>query len=299
MTAAAGSGATVAVIGVGRMGTAMATRLRERGVPLVLWNRSAGAAEHLAGRIGAEVVESPAAAARAVGHGLVVVSLADDAACRAVYRGADGLVAGLTPGGVVADTSTIDPNTAVELADQVAAAGADLLDAPVSGSVPAALAGTLTVMAGGSTTALDAARPTLELLARRIFHVGSSGSGAITKLAVNNVVHALNQALSESIVLAERAGLARSTLYDVLVESAVGAPFVGYKREAFEHPDSAAVAFSLDLVAKDYDLILALAERVGAPMAQTRTGRATVEAALDADLGHRDMSALAELLRTG
>jgi 3-hydroxyisobutyrate dehydrogenase-like beta-hydroxyacid dehydrogenase len=300
MTHGAQQGGTVAVIGVGRMGAAMATRLRERGAPVVLSNRNRERATALAERIGATVASTAAeAVARATdGSGVAVVSLADDAACRAVYTGADGLLAGLRAPAVVVDTSTIDPRTAAELADLVGDTGAALLDAPVSGSVPAALGGTLTVMVGGPADAVERARPILDLLGRRVFHVGAAGAGATVKLAVNAVVHALNQAVSEAIVLAERAGVPRSAFYDVLAESAAAAPFVGYKRAAFEQPDSAPVAFALDLVAKDLDLILALADRVAAPMAQARTGLETVHRAVTAGLGDRDMSALAEYLRT-
>lgn len=298
----------VSVIGTGRMGAAMAQRLRDQGFPVVVYNRGAERARQVADRIGASVAETPAAAAawvatwvaaggRTAGQGVVLVSLADDDACRAVYLGSDGLVSGLAPGTVVADTSTIDPDTVRELAVAVATSGAGMLDSPVSGSVPAALAGGLTVMVGGGEDALDRARPVLEAIGKRVVHVGGSGSGAVVKLAVNAVVHALNQALSEAIVLAERAGVDRSTFYDVIADSAAAAPFVGYKRDAFEHPEAAPVAFSLDLVAKDLRLILALADRVGAPMPAAGAVSSTAADAVAAGLGAADMSAVARFLR--
>jgi 3-hydroxyisobutyrate dehydrogenase-like beta-hydroxyacid dehydrogenase len=278
------------------MGAAMVARIRECGPEVVVYNRSRDRADKVGARTGASVASTAAEAASRAD--VVLVSLADDAACLGLYGGPDGLVAGVRPGVVVADTSTIDPQTVLALAARVESRGASLLDAPVSGSVPAAMAGTLTIMVGGDPAALDRARSVLALIGRTVMRVGDQGAGAIVKLAVNDVVHALNQALSEAIVLAERAGVGRSTLYDVLADSAVAAPFVGYKRAAFEDPESAPVAFSLDLVAKDYDLILALADRVGARMDQARTGRATVGHAVEAGLGGRDMSALAELLRS-
>lgn len=118
------------------------------------------------------------------------------------------------------------------------------------------------------------------------------------KLAVNDVVHATNQALAEALVLAEKAGVERKIAYEVFANSAVTSPFVLYKRAAFEHPEDAPVAFSLGLVAKDYDLILALADRVGATMDQARAGRRTVGAAIEAGWGGGDMSALAVMLRS-
>jgi 3-hydroxyisobutyrate dehydrogenase/2-hydroxy-3-oxopropionate reductase len=111
------------------------------------------------------------------------------------------------------------------------------------------------------------------------------------------MVHALNAALAEALVLAERAGVDRTAAYDVIASSAVAAPFVAYKRESFLHPDDAPVAFALDLVAKDLALADALAGRVGAPMPQLAANREVVRRALEAGLGARDLSALATLHR--
>jgi 3-hydroxyisobutyrate dehydrogenase-like beta-hydroxyacid dehydrogenase len=291
----AGSPLSVAVIGTGRMGSAMAERLRSVGAEVILFNRTRSTAVDLAGRIGATAAATAAEAAAAAP--VVLVSLADDAACRAAYSGPAGIAAGVSPGAVVADTSTIDPITVRELSALVSARGGALLDAPVSGSGVLAVQGQVTVMVGGNSDALRTARPVLELIGRLVVHVGEQGAGATMKLAVNAVVHAVNQALAEALVLAEKAGVAREIAYEVFANSAIGSPFVQYKRAAFERPDEAPTAFSLDLVAKDYDLIIALAERVGAEMKQARVGQATVRSAVRAGLGGRDMSALAGLLR--
>jgi 3-hydroxyisobutyrate dehydrogenase/2-hydroxy-3-oxopropionate reductase len=127
--------------------------------------------------------------------------------------------------------------------------------------------------------------------------MGPLGTGAVAKLAVNSIIHSLVVSVSEALVLAERAGIDRSTAYEVFVSGAAAAPFVLYKRAAFEHPEDSAVAFSLDLVAKDLDLILDLAREVGAPMPQAETNRAEVARAVDAGFGAADMSAVAEYLR--
>jgi 3-hydroxyisobutyrate dehydrogenase-like beta-hydroxyacid dehydrogenase len=306
VSAAAGSSDAaarrVAVLGMGRMGAAMAKHLAEQGFSLAVYNRSAERARAVAADIGATVVDTPAAAAIWVsedeaGAGVVVTSLADDNACRAVYLGPEGLAAALTHGTVACDTSTISPELARELAEAVAASGAEFLNSPVSGSVPAALSGGLTVMVGGSSTALETARPVLGAIGRRVFHVGGAGAGAVVKLGVNAVVHALNQALSEAIVLAEKSGVDRAVFYDVIAESAAAAPFVGYKRAAFEKPDEAPVAFSLDLVAKDLRLILALADAVGAPMPEAQAVSDVALQAISRGFGDADMSAVAGFLR--
>lgn len=285
----------VAVVGTGRMGAAMAARLRAQAVAVTLFNRTPERAAAVATATGADL--APTARAAAADADVVLVSLADDAAVESAYTAEDGLVAGLRAGTVVADTSTIAPGTAVRTGDLVRARGCGHLDAPVSGSVSTVESGQLTVLAGGSAADLDRARPVLSRLAARIVHVGPAGAGATIKLAVNGIVHALNQAVSEALVLAEAAGVDRSTAYDVFAASVAGAPFVQYKRAAFEHPDTTPAAFTLDLVGKDLDLLLALATRAGVPMAQAEANRAAVARAVAGGFGDRDMSAIAEHLR--
>ena len=231
----------------------MVGRLTGAGYQVMVYNRTRQRAEQVAARTGATVADTAAAAAAAADT--VLVSLADDPAVVACYGGDSGIMAGVRAGATVLETSTIAPATVRELARQVEAAGAYLLDAPVSGSVPVVERGELTVLVGGDPAALDRARPALETFARRIFSLGPVGAGATMKLAVNSIVHALNQAVAEALVLAEKAGVDRAAAYQVFAESAAGAPFVKYKQESFLHPEAAPVAFSLALVAKDLELI--------------------------------------------
>ncbi|WP_211588637.1 NAD(P)-dependent oxidoreductase [Allorhizocola rhizosphaerae] len=285
----------IAVVGAGNMGAAMVARLREVGHAVTVYNRTAARAASLAARTGALAARTAREAAEQASH--VIVSLADDAAVLATYRGDDGLAAGLQKHAIVLETSTIHPSTVRRLASDVESRGATLLDTPVSGSVPVVQRGELLVMAGGPSAAVARAEPVFGALAKRVIHVGGQGSGATMKLAVNAVVHALNLALSEALVLAERAGVDRALAYEVFASSAVAAPFVQYKRPAFLAPDGTPVAFSLDLVAKDLDLIDTLAHDVGARMDQLATTRDVVARALAAGLGEHDLSALAGLLR--
>jgi 3-hydroxyisobutyrate dehydrogenase-like beta-hydroxyacid dehydrogenase len=285
----------VAVVGTGRMGSAMARRVAGAGHELVVWNRTRETAEAAVAEVGATVADTAREAAAAAD--VVLVSLADDAACEAAYAGADGLVAGLRAGAVVADTSTVAPETVRRLERDVAAAGGALVDTPVSGSVSSVAGGTILVMAGGAADAVDRARPALESFAHRVILLGSLGSGATMKLAVNAMVFALNQSLAEALVLAEKAGVPRTLAYEVIAQSAVAAPYVGYKRAAFEDPGATPVAFALDLVAKDLDLAAELAARVGSPVPQLETNRRVVAEAVEAGLGGADLSALAQLLR--
>lgn len=286
----------VSVVGTGRMGAAMAARVAAAGHSLTIWNRTRSKADALSERLGGvSVADTPREAAAAAD--VVIVSLADDAALRATYGGDDGLVAGLATGTVVADTSTVAPETVRDLEKDVTATGARLVDTPVSGSVSSVESGALLVMAGGDPDAVEVARPALQSFAKQIILIGPLGSGSTMKLAVNAMVFGLNQTLAEALVLAERAGVERSVAYEVIGNSAVAAPFVAYKRAAHEHPESTPVAFALDLVAKDLDLAAELAGTVGAPVPQLETNRRVVGEAIEAGLGDADMSAVAQHLR--
>lgn len=270
----------------------MVRTLRGAGFDVVVWNREAAKAHALADSHGAKVAGTASEAAAAAD--VAITSLADDAAVEAVYADA---AEGFHTGQVVLEMSTIAPETVRAVEPLVRERGATLLDSPVSGSVPVVERGELLIMVGGDADALERARPVLEALSKKIVHVGELGTGAATKLAVNALVHGLAVALSESLVLAEKAGVDRSTAYEVFASGAAGAPFVQYKRPAFERPDETPVAFTLDLVEKDLDLILELAERVGAPMPQAVQNREEIRAALAAGMSGNDMSALAAYLR--
>ena len=277
------------------MGAAMAERLASQGVAVVVYNRSRERAAALAERIGATVASSPAEAAAAAD--VTISMVADDAAVRALFEGPDGVSAGIRPGSVAVVCSTVLPDTIRSVADAVRAKGAGILDAPVSGSVSSTLSGELTIMVGGAAADLDRARPVLERLARRVFHLGPLGTGAAMKLAVNTLIFGLNECVAEGLVLAERNGIDRALAYDVLAASAAGAPFVGYKRDAFVEPETTAVAFSLALAAKDLRLIAELAEASGTAMPQAAVNLGVVTAAEGSIGNEADFSRVASHLR--
>lgn len=285
----------VALVGAGRMGSAMGIRIAEAGHDLTVFNRTRSRCEDVAVRTGAQVADTCREAAEFAE--VCVVSLADDTAVTSTYLDDEGLIAGVQSGAVVCDMSTVAPATVRSLAPLVAQKDATLLDTPVSGSVSVVESGTLTVMVGGDQDALDRARPVLESFAKSIFHLGDVGAGATMKLVVNSLVHSLNVAVSEALVLAEKAGLDRETVYDIFEAGAAGAPYVKYKREAFLKPGEVPVAFSLGLVAKDQDLIHDLAELTATRMDQAESSRQLVAEALSAGMAERDISEVAEFLR--
>lgn len=285
----------VGILGTGRMGGSMAHALAAAGFEVVCWNRTPHPAERLAAELGGRSVATPADVARAAE--LCVSMLADGAAVEAVYGGRDGLLAGAGPGNVLVDSSTVPPSTIRQFETAARRAGVGLLDAPVSGSVSLARAGTLTIMVGGEPADVERARPVLNALAATVFHLGPLGSGAAMKLAVNTVIYGVNEAVAEALVLAEAAGIDRTLAYDVLAGSAVRSPYIDYKRASFLEPETAPVAFALDLAAKDLRLITALAAELGLALPQAVANLAVIDAASSGGRGNRDFSKVADHLR--
>lgn len=277
------------------MGSSMARALAAAGFEVVCWNRTPVSAAALAAELGGRAVATPADVARAAD--VCVSMLADGPAVDAVYEGPDGLLAGAHPGNVLVDSSTVPPSTIRRFEVAARRAGAGLLDAPVSGSVSLARSGALTIMVGGTDADLERARPVLGALASTVLHLGPLGSGAAMKLAVNTVIFGVNQAVAEALVLAEASGIDRAVAYDVLAASAVRSPYIDYKRASFLEPETAPVAFALDLAAKDLRLIEAVAAELGLAMPQTAANLAVIDAAAGGGRGNRDLSKVADHLR--
>ena len=287
--------AAVGILGTGRMGGSMAHALAAAGFEVVCWNRTPASAAALATALGGRSVATPAEVALAAD--VCISMLADGPAVEAVYGAPDGLLAGARPGNVLVDSSTVAPSAIRAFESGARRAGAGILDAPVSGSVSLARAGTLTIMVGGETTDVERARPVLSSLASTIFHLGPLGTGAAMKLAVNTVIYGVNEAVAEALVLAEAAGIDRTVAYGVLAASAVRSPYIDYKRAAFLEPETAPVAFALELAAKDLRLISALAVELGLPLPQTAANLALVDAASADGRGDQDLSRVADHLR--
>jgi 3-hydroxyisobutyrate dehydrogenase-like beta-hydroxyacid dehydrogenase len=286
----------VAFIGLGRMGRPMATNVARGGHALVLFNRTPATAEALASEIGATVAPTPREAAEGVDA--VITMLADADALRETYAGDDGAAAGLHQGAIAIDMGTTGPEGVAWLDETVRGVGGTVVDAPVSGSTATATEGTLTIMAGGPQEAVEHVRPVLESIGSRVYHLGATGAGAAMKLAVNSVIFALGQAIAESLVLAERAGIGRELAYDVFENSAVGAPMVKYRRDLYVHPETAPVAFAMSLALKDLRLIHDFARSLGTPMPQAEVDLESYGRAIEEGFGDEDMAALARYLRT-
>lgn len=286
---------TVGFIGLGRMGSRIARNMAKGGFPLVVYNRTRERAEAFAAGGAATVADTPAEAASQAD--VLITMLSDDAAVAAVYEGASGALSGMGPGKTAVDMSTVSPAFSRGLAERVRAAGGAMVDAPVSGSVATAENAGLLIMAGGDEEDIARVRPILETTSSAIVRVGSQGSGAILKVAVNAILFGLTQALAESLVMAERAGIDREAALEVISRSAVGAPAVQYRRSAFEHPGQEPPMFTIELAMKDLRLALDLAAGVDAGMPQTERNLHVMEEATAAGFGQQDIASLAEYLR--
>jgi 3-hydroxyisobutyrate dehydrogenase-like beta-hydroxyacid dehydrogenase len=239
---------TVAVIGLGRMGAAMARRLLSTGHDVVGWNRTPERAQPLV-ELGARAVSTPAEAAAAADALITMVGDAD--ALRAVTEGADGVAAGAAPGLTVLEMSTVGPAPVRRLAGALPH-GVELLDAPVLGSVDAAGAGTLEVLVGGPRAVVARRMPLLTTLGH-VHHVGPLGAGAGAKLVANAALFGVLATLGETLALAESLGLARATAFDVLAATPLAAQ-AERRRAAIERADYPP-RFALSLARKDAALI--------------------------------------------
>ena len=285
----------IGFIGLGRMGVPMASNLVDAGLALGVWNRTAGKAEAFASDTGASVF--PTARDLAAASDVVITMVADGSALEEIYGGSDGVVAGLRAGSVTIDMSTVGPGAIARLAEQVRAAGSQMVDAPVSGSTAAAAARKLMIMAAGEEAAVDLVIPILSVMGSPVMKVGRSGAGATMKLAINSIIYAINEAVSEAMVLAENAGIDRSVALDAFAASAANSPMLTYRRALYENPGSVPVTFTVDLASKDLRLVLELAAATGTPMPAAETSLAVMDATSRAGLGDDDMGTTAEYLR--
>lgn len=286
---------TVGFIGLGRMGSRMAANLAAAGFDLVVHNRTAAKASEFVEAHGGRASTSPRELAEQCD--IIVTMLADGEALVDTYHGAEGVLAGLRPDTLCIEMSTIGPELLRKMASHVEKTGGRVVDAPVSGSVAAAEAKRLMIMAGGDDDSVAQARPVLEAMGDPVDHVGPLGAGATMKLAVNSVVFSINQSVAEALVMAERSGVDRETAMDTFVRSAAGAPVVAYRRDWFVHPEDMPVSFTIDLSIKDLELITGHAEAVGTSLPAAAESLEVARRAAAEGFGDRDMGDIAVFMR--
>jgi len=273
----------------------MAARLVDAGFPVIVWNRNLSRAEPLQ-RKGATVAASPSdAAARA---DVIISMVSDDGASRDVWLGREGALRAARPGTIAIECSTLSPAWVGDLAREVAARGAVLLDAPVLGSRPQAAQGQMVFLVGGEAAVLERVRPILEPMSRAIEHLGPVASGARMKL-VNNFMSGTQAAnLAEAIAMVEACGLERNAAFSVLSNGAPGSPLVkvvGARMMARDYD----VNFLLSLMRKDLTYAIEEAATHGVTLSTAAAARALYDTAIADGHGGADFAAIIEPLRAG
>jgi 3-hydroxyisobutyrate dehydrogenase-like beta-hydroxyacid dehydrogenase len=264
-------GERVAWIGLGKMGVPMVKNLLGAGFAVTVYNRSHGPEVALA-EAGATVAASPAEAAK--GADIVISMISDDKALEAVALGGatddtgddtGGALGAAATGALFIDMSTVSPEASARVAARAEAAGIGYLRAPVSGGVALAESALLTVLASGRAEDFARAEPLFAAMAKKSFHVGDGEQARYLKLALNMMVGLTVAMMGEALVFAERGGVARDTVLDVMGESAIASPLVGYKLEPMRKRDFTPT-FSARQMAKDFDILLGAARGTATPL---------------------------------
>jgi 3-hydroxyisobutyrate dehydrogenase-like beta-hydroxyacid dehydrogenase len=281
----------IGFIGLGAMGAPLAGRLLSDN-QMYGTNRTRSKADALTER-GLVWRDTPREVAAA---GNVVFSMVtDDTALAAITEGPDGILAGLRPGTVYVDMSTVSPQASRELAQRIHATGATMLDAPVSGSVPAADSGTLSIMVGGPQAAFAAVEPLLHRLGTTVTHIGGNGQGLLLKLAINISLAAQMLAFSEGLLLAHQGGIDTELAARAMAASAIGSPMLQARLPlVLDLPEHA--WFDVHLMHKDIRLALAAATNAGIPLRAATAADSALSSAEDAGYGHRDIAGLFQML---
>ena len=281
----------IGFVGLGSMGAPLARRLLS-GNQVQGTNRTRAKARGLIEQ-GLIWRDTPREAAE--GAQVVFSMVTDDDALAAVTSGPDGILAGLRPGAVYVDMSTVSPQASRELARRVQQAGATMIDAPVSGSVPAARSGTLAIMAGGPEAAFQSVKPLLSRLGSSINRVGGNGQGLLLKLAINISLAAQMLAFSEGLLLAERGGIDSALAARAMTESAVGSPMLQARASlVLDLPERA--WFDVQLMHKDIRLALEAAAESQVPLPAATAADSALSRAEELGYGHRDIAGLFQVL---
>jgi 3-hydroxyisobutyrate dehydrogenase len=279
-------------VGLGVMGSRMAKRLLDAGHPVQGYNRTTAKAERLVAA-GMKVVESPRAAAEGVDVVFSIVS--DNAAARTVALGPDGIVAGLRPGAVWLEMSTISPRVTRELAAFAEAKGATLLDAPVSGGPGTVEQGQLAIYVGGDPAALEHVRPYLSAIGPTITSVGPLGAAITMKIAINLAGPTQMLGFTESVLLAEKAGLDRRAAIEGILRSVMASPMLKY-RGPFVLDMPREPWFNVTMMQKDLGLALELGRELGVPLPTTALANEMITAARSLGLADEDVMAVFDVL---
>lgn len=274
------------------MGSRMARRLMTAGHSVIGYNRTKSKAQELLDT-GMQWGESPRAVATAVE--IIFSMVTNTEALQAITSGSNGILAGLAPGKIYIDMSTVSPAASREIARQVEAKGAQMLDAPVSGSVITLEEGKLSIMVGGDHQTFERALPILEAIGPKVTHVGANGLAVSMKIATNLSLAVQMLAFSEGVLLAQKSGIARETAVEVLLNSVIASPMVKYRGPfVLNMPDEA--WFDVDMMQKDLLLALEMGRQLDVPLPTTAITNEMLTTARGMGLAEKDFAILFEAL---
>jgi len=284
--------ANVGFVGLGVMGGGVTRRLLEAGHQVSGYNRSREKAALLV-ELGLDLKDTPREVAEA--SDVIFSMVTNVAALEAVTEGPDGILAGLEPGKVYVDMTTGTPEASRALAERVSALGAQMLDAPVSGSVSTLEEGRLSIMVGGDEDAFAAVEPILLDVGRKVIHIGSNGQALLMKIAINLSLHVQMVAFCEGLLIAEKDGIDREVAVEAFMESVVASPMLKYRGPfVLEMPDEP--WFNVNMMQKDMVLALEAGRRLDVPMPTTAVSNELLTAARGMGYAEQDFAVVYEVL---
>ncbi len=279
-------------VGLGVMGGQMVKRLLGQGYTVAGYNRTRSKAQWLIDG-GMRWAETPGEAARAAD--VVLTMVTDTSALQAVMDGPQGILAGMKPGTILIDMSTVDPAASRLLAARVADSGSEMLDAPVSGSVVTLQSGQLSIMVGGKREIFDRIQPVLLDIGPKVTYVGANGLAVSMKIATNLNLATQMLAFCEAVLLAEKCGITRETAVEVLTGSAIASPMVKYRGPfVLKMPEPS--WFNVNMMQKDLKLALELGRELSVPLPSTALANEFLTAARAMGLAERDFAIIFEVL---
>lgn len=293
--------ANLGFVGLGVMGSLMAQRLLEKGHSLTGYNRTRSKAQPLIDK-GMKFADTPRAVAQAAD--VIFSSVANSAALTSIVEGPDGILAGLSRGKLYVDMSTVGVATSRTLAAKVREKGADMMDAPVSGSVATLKVGRMSLIVAGKRESFDRVKPLLEDFSDqpaaggqgpRVTYVGENGLALVMKIATNSNLAVQMLAFSEAVLLAEKSGIPRKTAVDVLTHSAIASPMVQYRGPfVLKLPETA--WFDVNMMQKDMLLALELGRQVDVPLPTAAAANEMLTSARAIGLVHEDFAVVFDAL---
>ena len=284
--------AKLGFVGLGLMGGEMVNRLLDKGHRITGYNRTKSKAQWLIKK-GMAWGNSPREVAAA--SDVIFSMVTNSAALQAIVEGPDGILAGLTPGKLYADISTVSPEYSRAVAQKVREKGADMVDAPVSGSVMTLRQGNLSVMVGGRKETFEKLKPLLLDIGPKVTHVGENGLALVMKIATNLSLAVQMLAFCEGVLLAEKSGIPRAVAVEVLTNSAIASPMIKYRGPfVLELPKEA--WFNVNMMQKDMLLAMELGRKLDVPLPTTAISSEFLTAARAMGLAEEDVAVMFDVL---